>query len=74
METTASVNESTGISFYQLVFGRPARMPIEVELSLPLRKPSSQSNYSHSLRKVIQHAHHLAQRNLKLAMARQSSN
>ena len=49
-------------------------MPIEVELSVPLCSLSSQSDYSHSLRKAIQHANHLAQRNLELARARQSTN
>jgi len=69
-----SVHESTGMSPYQIVFGSPAHMPIEVELSGPLRNPSSQSDYSHSLRKAIQHANHLAQRNLELARTRQSTN
>ena len=68
-----SVHESTGISPYQLVFGRPTSMPIEVELSVPLHNPSSQSDYSHSLRKANQRANHLAQRNLELARDRQSS-
>eukprot|EP00794_Sanderia_malayensis_P018510 gene18510-biopygen15597 len=53
------VHESTGISPYEMVFGRPARMPIEVELGMPLRNPSSQSDYSQSLRKAIQIANQL---------------
>ena len=48
-----SVHESTGISPYEMVFGRPARMPIEVELGVPLRKPTSQSDYSQSVRKAL---------------------
>ena len=46
-----SVHESTRISPYELVFGRPARMPIEVEPGVPLQNPSSQSDYAQSLRK-----------------------
>ena len=68
------MHESTGISPYELVFGRPARMPIEVELSVPLRSPSSQSDYSHSLRKAIRHANQVAQGKLELARAQQSNN
>eukprot|EP00794_Sanderia_malayensis_P002386 gene2386-biopygen1273 len=49
------VHESTGISPYEMVFGRPARMPIEVELGVPLRNPSSQSDYSQSLPSLEQH-------------------
>ena len=48
-----SIQESTGFSPYELVFGHPARMPIEIELSVPLQNPSSQSDYSQSLRKAI---------------------
>ena len=35
------VHESNKIPPYEMVFGRPARMPIEVELSIPVRSPSS---------------------------------
>ena len=60
----SSVHESTGKSPYEMIFGRPARMPIEVELGVPLQNPSSQSDYSQSLRKAIQLANQVAQKNL----------
>ena len=67
-----SVHESTGLSPYEMVFGRPARMPIEVELGVPLQNPSSQSDYTRSLRKAIQLANQVAQKNLVAARERQS--
>eukprot|EP00794_Sanderia_malayensis_P021278 gene21278-biopygen16313 len=67
------VHESTGISPYEMVFGRPARMPIEVELGVPLRNPSSQSDYSQSLRKAIQIANQAARKSLVAARNRQST-
>ena len=67
-----SVHESTGISPYEVLFGRPARMHIEVELGVPLRKPTSQSDYSQSVRKALVHSNQLAQRNLAAARSRQA--
>ena len=55
-----------------MIFGRPATIPIEVELGVPLQNPSSQSGYNRSLRKDIQLANQVAQRNLVAARERQS--
>ena len=62
-----SVHESTGFAPYEMVFGRPARMPIEVELGVPLQNPFSQSDYSRSLRNFIQLANVSAEKNLSEA-------
>ena len=40
-----SRHEATGFSPYELVFGRVARMPIEIDLGVPLRDPRSHSDY-----------------------------
>ncbi len=69
-----SVQESTSISPYEMVFGRPARMPVEVELGIPLQDPVCQSEYSQSLRKAIQSANQIAQGNLEASRARQATN
>ena len=47
-------------------------MAIEVELRVPLQNPSSQSDYSRSLRKAMHLANQVAQRNLVAARERQS--
>ena len=60
-----------------MVFGRPAHMSIEVELGVPVRSPSSQSDYSCSVRKAIQHVNEIALRHLETArkqQCRQSGN
>ena len=59
-----STHESTGLSPYEMVFGREARMPVEVELGVPLHNPSSQSEYSQLIRKAIQKANNIARSKL----------
>ena len=48
-----SHHEATGFSPYELVFGRVARMPIEIDLGVPLRDARSQSDYVQSVRQSI---------------------
>ena len=69
-----SVHESTGISPYEMLAGCPARMPIEVELCVLLRNPSSQSDYTQSLRKALSYSNQRAQRYLAFARPKQASN
>eukprot|EP00794_Sanderia_malayensis_P006406 gene6406-biopygen4734 len=59
-----SCHESTGFSPYELVFGRIANMPLELELGLPLRNPQSHSEYSESIRKHLDSIKKVAQHNL----------
>ena len=65
------MHASIGSSPYELVFGRPPRMPIEVELGLPISNPLSQSEYSHYLRKAIQTANSLAKLQLEKSRKQQ---
>ena len=53
-----SVHASTGFSPYELVFGRPPRMPLEVELGVPVFNPLSQSEYSQPLGKLFRQLTH----------------
>ena len=54
-----------------MVFGRPAHMAIEVELGVPVRSPSRQSDCSRSVMKAIQHVNEIARRHLETARKQQ---
>ena len=45
-----SRHESTGFSPYGLVFGRVARIPVEIDLGLPQRGLRCQSDYVQAVR------------------------
>jgi len=63
--------ESTGVSPYEVVFGRLPRMPLELELGLPLSNPSTVSEYVQSARNALQDIRQLARENLTQARAKQ---
>ena len=67
-----SVHESTCLSPYEMIFGRKARMPIEVELVVPLHNPSTQSQYSPLIRKAFQKANEIARNKLEVVRCRQA--
>ena len=66
-----STHESTGFSPYELIFGRPARTPLELDLQIPLKNPCSQSEYSQSVRQSLQSIKKSAQHNLSSSRFRQ---
>ena len=69
-----SRQESLQTSPYEIVFGRIPRLPLELELGLPLKDPSTQSEYTQSLRKVFQEVREVARQNLEKARKKQRKN
>ena len=67
-----SRHETTGYSPYELVFGREPRMPIEVDLGVPLQNPRSHSEYAREVRQAIRNSTEIAQKNLYAAKKRQA--
>ena len=59
--------ESLQTSPYEIVFGRTPRLPLELELGFPLKDPSTQSEYTQSLRKIFKEVREVARQNLKKA-------
>ena len=47
-------HDSTGFSPYEMIFGRMAHTPLELDLDTPLLNPCSQSEYTQSIRKNLQ--------------------
>ena len=68
-----SCHESTGFSPYELVFGHSPRTPLELDSDIPIKYPSSQSEYSQSVRKVLHSFNHKARANLQQSRQRQQN-
>lgn len=66
-----SRQESLQTSPYEIVFGRMPRLPLELELGLPLKDPSTQSEYTRSLRKIFKEGREVARQNLEKARKKQ---
>lgn len=63
-----STHESTGFSPYELVFGRIARTPLELDSDIPLKNPCNQSEYCRSVRANLLSFKQIAQQNLVIFM------
>ena len=70
------VNETTGYSPYFLMFGRHARLPIDVQFGTDpdVRRSKDPSRYIHDLKERLQHAYELAQQNSKKSADKNKSN
>ena len=67
----SSRQESTGVSPYEVVFGRLPRMPLELELGLSLSNSATVSKYVQSVRGALRDIRQIAKDNLKQARAKQ---
>lgn len=67
-----SAHESLGMSPYEIVFGRTPRLPLELELGLPLANPMTQTEYAHTVRNVLKDVHTIARQHLAIAQTRQT--
>ena len=67
-----SCNESNGFSPYEMLFGRDARTPLDLDLCISLKNPCIQSEYSQSLRKAITSIKRVAQQSLGQRRTKQS--
>ena len=66
-----SRHETLHTSPFELVFGRVPRLPIELELGLPLKDPSTQSEYTQSVRKLFKEVREITKVNLDKAREKQ---
>ena len=68
-----SRHESLGVSPYEVVFGRLPRIPLELELGLPLVNPMTQSEYVSDTRKALQDIREIARAHLHQARLHQAA-
>ena len=67
-----SRHEALGISPYEVVFGQLPRLPVELELGMPLTNPSTQSEYLVSARSAFNDVRRIAEEHLSKASEKQA--
>ena len=60
----ASKHDVLGVSPYEVVFGHASRLPVELELGMPLSNPSTRNEYIHPLRSVFRDVRQVAKQQL----------
>ena len=66
-----SQQESTGFTPFYLMFGRQARIPLDIMYQIPVTEARNASQYMWTLHKPLQDAYALACDNLQIASSRQ---
>ena len=66
-----SQQESTGFTLFYLMFGRQARIPLDLMYQTPVTEARNTSQYVWTLRKSLQDAYALVRENLQAASFRQ---
>jgi hypothetical protein len=69
-----SKHDALGISPYEVVFGQLPRLPVELELGMPLKNPSTctQGEYLASARSVFHDVRRIAEEHLSKASEKQA--
>ncbi len=67
-----SRHDALGTSPYEVVFGQLPRLPVELELGMPLKNPSSQSEYLVSVRSAFNDVRRIAEQHLSKASEKQA--
>ena len=60
-------HDALGISPYELVFGQLPRLPVELELGMPLKNPSTQGEYVVPVRSAFHDVKRIAEEHLSKA-------
>ena len=68
----SSCQESLGISPYEVLFGKTPKMPLELELGIPVSNPATHSEYVRSLREVLKDIRNIANTHLSKASEKQT--
>ena len=67
-----SKHDALGISPHEVVFGQLPRLPVELELGMPLKNPSTQNEYLVSIRSAFHDVRRIAKEHLSKVSEKQA--